>query len=77
MKIFDAIDKYLYFLKVEKGLSLNTISSYEEDIKHFLLCILFRIGWFKIMVDIIFRLYFWNILRKNLFGLFEQLCDIV
>ena len=38
MKTFDAIDKYLYFLKVEKGLSLNTISSYEEDIKHFLSC---------------------------------------
>lgn len=36
MKIIDAIEQYLYFLSVEKGLSNNTIISYKEDFKHFL-----------------------------------------
>lgn len=38
MKIVDAIEQYLYYLSVEKGLSPNTITSYKEDLKHFFGC---------------------------------------
>ena len=36
MEIIDAIDNYLQYLLVEKGLSNQTITSYKEDIRCFL-----------------------------------------
>ena len=35
MEIIDAIDLFSQYLTVEKGLSLNTVNSYLDDLKRF------------------------------------------
>ncbi|MCK8624077.1 site-specific tyrosine recombinase XerD [Apilactobacillus sp. TMW 2.2457] len=32
----DLLEDYLHFLKIERGLSINTIKSYRQDLKHFI-----------------------------------------